>query len=105
MTSDPTLGRRVSRLENDTESLYELVSEIRSTQEEHTRRFDGVETRLDGLETRFDGLETRFDGLETRFDGLETRFDGLETGFDGLATRLGGIQETLVEVVRRLPEP
>ncbi|MCW2784266.1 MAG: hypothetical protein JWP74_783, partial [Marmoricola sp.] len=35
-----------TRLENDTESIYELITEIRSTQDEHTRRFDRVENTL-----------------------------------------------------------
>ena len=47
MTSDPGMSRRVTRLENDTESIYELITEVRSTQAEHTRRFDRLESTLD----------------------------------------------------------
>jgi hypothetical protein len=46
MTSDPGLSRRVARVENDTESIYELFTEVRSTQDEHTRRFDQIESTL-----------------------------------------------------------
>lgn len=52
MTTDPAMERRVSRLENDTESIYELISEVRSTQDEHTRRFDRLETTLDEVVRR-----------------------------------------------------
>lgn len=52
MTSDPNLSRRVARLENDTESIYELITEVRSTQDEHTRRFDRVESTLDEIVRR-----------------------------------------------------
>ena len=52
MTTDPDMSRRVTRLENDTESIYELISEVRSTQHEHTRRFDRIENTLDEVVRR-----------------------------------------------------
>jgi len=83
MTSDPSLKLRVARLENETESIYELITDVRTTQLEHTQRLDRVETRLDGVETRLGGVETRLEGVEIRLDGVETKLD---------------------EVLRRLPE-
>ena len=77
MTGDQSMNRRVSRLENDTASIYELITEIKTTQDEHTQRFDAMDTRFDAMDTRFDAMDTRFDAIET----------------------------TLTEVVRRLPEP
>jgi len=47
MTSDPSIARRVARLENDRDALYELVDDFR------------VETRA-----RFDQHDVRFDRLE-----------------------------------------
>ena len=55
--SDPSLSRRVARLENDTEAIDELITDVRTNLDEHTRRFDGIDGRLDGLEGRFDGVE------------------------------------------------
>jgi hypothetical protein len=55
MTSGSSLVRRVSRLENDTESLYELLDEFRH---EAIGRFDQVDIRLDAVDRRFDGVET-----------------------------------------------
>lgn len=52
MTSDPNMSRRVTRLENDTESIYELITEVRSTQDEHTRRFDRIENTLNEVVRR-----------------------------------------------------
>jgi uncharacterized coiled-coil protein SlyX len=77
MTGDQSMNRRVSRLENDTASIYELITEIRTTKDEHSQRFDAMDTRFDAMDTRFDVMDTRFDAIET----------------------------TLTEVVRRLPEP
>jgi hypothetical protein len=77
MASDPQTELRLSRLENDTASLYELIAEISSTQQEHSRRFDAVDQRFDAMDQRFDAMDRRF----------------------------GSVEATLAEVVRRLPEP
>ena len=63
MASDRQTELRLARLENDSNSLYDLVTEIKTTQQEHSRRFDAMDRRFDSVEA------------------------------------------TLVEVVRRLPEP
>jgi archaellum component FlaC len=91
MTTDPSLNRRVARLENDVDSIYDLIAEIKTTQDKHTERFDGIDQRLDGMDQRFDGIDQRLDGIDQRLDGMDLRFDGVET--------------TLVEVLRRLPVP
>lgn len=57
MVSDPQLELRVSRLENDTGSIYEILGEIRSTQQDHSLRLDGIDQRLDGFDRRFDSIE------------------------------------------------
>jgi chromosome segregation ATPase len=67
----------VSRLENDTESLYELITEVRSTQDDHTRRFDRAESTLNEVQSTQEDHTRRFDRVES----------------------------ALNEVVRRLPEP
>lgn len=84
MTNDPGLSRRVTRLENDTESLYELVTDVRTTQDEHTRRFEGIDSTLAEHTRRFEGVDSTLAEHTRRFDRVET---------------------TLAEVVRRLPEP
>jgi len=80
MTSDPGIARRVARLENDRDALYELLDDFRTE-----------------VRTRFDQHEARFDTIDQRFDGVDRRFDGLE----GQLNRIAG---TLDDVVRRLPE-
>ncbi|WP_395692637.1 hypothetical protein [Nocardioides sp.] len=75
--SDQGLNRRVTRLENDTESLYDLLTEVRSTQDEHTGRLDQVDTRLEQVDARLDRIDTT----------------------------LTEHTATLGEILRRLPEP
>ena len=52
MASDPQMELRVSRHEVDSYSIYDLISEIRSTQHEHSRRFDSIEATLNEVVRR-----------------------------------------------------
>jgi hypothetical protein len=56
MAADSELRRRVTRLENDTESIYEILAAVSSTQQKHTTRLDGIDTRLDGIDTSLGAL-------------------------------------------------
>jgi archaellum component FlaC len=78
MTSDPAMHRRVRRLENDTESIYELIGDFRAEFTEFRS-----ETRAE-----FASVRTELNDFKT-----ETR------------EQFSLITETLTEVVRRLPEP
>ena len=57
MTSDLSIKRRVGRLENETESIYELITEIRSTQLEHTQRFEQIDGRFEQIDARFEQID------------------------------------------------
>jgi hypothetical protein len=57
MASDPQTELRLSRLENDSNSLYDLITGIRSTQQDHSRRFDAMDRRFDVMDQRFDSVE------------------------------------------------
>ncbi len=50
MASDRQTELRLSRLENDSSALYELIAGISSTQQEHSRRFDAMDRRFDSVE-------------------------------------------------------
>jgi DNA anti-recombination protein RmuC len=98
MAGDSQIELRVSRLENDRDSIYDLLAELRSTQQEHSLRFDRVDERFDTMDQRFDTMDQRFDTMDQRFDGMGQRFDGMGQRFDK-------VEEVLTEVARRLPEP
>lgn len=57
MASDPSLERRVTRLENDTLAIYEILTE-------HSQRFDAFDARLDVIDGRLDGIDGRLDGID-----------------------------------------
>jgi archaellum component FlaC len=98
MATDTELRRRVTRLENETESIYELITGIQSTLDDHSQRFDTIDQRFDTIDQRFDTIDQRFDTIHQGFDTIDQRFDTMDE-------RFGSIETTLAEVVRRLPEP
>lgn len=81
MTPDADLELRVARLENDRDAIYELIDDFRS------------ETR-----TRFDQVDRKFGQVEGRLGQVEGKMGQVEGKIDRIET-------TLVEVLRRLPEP
>lgn len=78
------MSRRVTRLENDTESIYELITDVSSTQGEHTARLGQIESTLGEHTARLGRIESTQGEHTARFDRIES---------------------TLNEVVRRLPDP
>jgi len=71
MTSDPGIARRVARLENDRDALYELLDDFRTE-----------------VRTRFDQHEARFDTIDQRFDGLEGQLNRIAGTLDDVVRRL-----------------
>jgi hypothetical protein len=57
MASDPQMELRVTRLENDTRSIYDLLIEFRTVQQEHSRQFEAIDQRFDQVDRRFDTIE------------------------------------------------
>ena len=46
MATHRTVEQRVTRLENETESIHELITEMRATQLVHGERFDHLQVTL-----------------------------------------------------------
>ena len=69
------IERMLTRNTADIEAIYELLV--------------GVQQTLVGHDARFDAHDARFDAHDARFDAHDARFDRID--------------ETLAEVLRRLP--
>ena len=59
MTTERSLESRVTRLENETESIYEMLSEITAVQQEHSQRFDQVDQRFNQIDRTLDEILRR----------------------------------------------
>jgi len=108
MTSDPSFERRLTRLENDRDSLYDLVRvfrvETRAQFAKINRILDRIDGRLDKHDTRLDQHDARFDQHDARFDQHDARFDRIDARLDHHDARFDKVDGTLAEILRRLPE-
>jgi len=91
MTSDPGFERRVARLENETVSIYELLTEVKSVQDAHSHHLRQIGRRLDRNTAQLDQQSAQLDRHTEQLDRHSAHFQNIET--------------TLDEVLRRLPEP
>ena len=102
----PDLSRKVRQLDNDVQSIYEILARIELTQGRHTNRFnemghdlDGLRARLDAHDGRFDAHDARFDAHDARFDAIDARLDTHDTRFDAIDTRLDNLDTKLDRVI------
>jgi chromosome segregation ATPase len=70
MTMTPAeIERKVRRLDNDVQAIYELLATISATQTRHGNRLDELDARFDGVDQRLDGLDTKLDEVLTLLRG------------------------------------
>ena len=65
--------RKVRQLDNDVQSIYELLMAIQSTQTRHTNRLHELGEDVGSLSTRVDALDTKVDTLDAKVDTLGTQ--------------------------------
>ena len=102
------LERKVRQLDNDVQSIYELLNKISTTQQRQGNRISELTEMVAGHEARFDAVDARFDAVDARFDALDARFGGIDTRLDGIDTRLDRIEVslgTILELLRSGPPP
>ena len=66
------IERKVRRLDNDVQAIYELLATISATQTRHGNRLDEFDARFDGIDQRLDGHDKRFDGVDAKLDEVLT---------------------------------
>ena len=78
------LKSRVTRLErasvNNTETIgwmAGMLGTIKSIQDTHTKRLDGIDARFDRVDARFDGVDRRLDRIEADISGLREEMPGI----------------------------
>ena len=100
MTAHPVnLERKVRQLDNDVQSIYELLASIQGVQLRHTNRLDEIDRSIDALTTRLGSVETRLESIETRLESIETRLESIETRLEAVETRLESMEGVLREVL------
>lgn len=72
------LERKVRQLDNDVQSIYELLAAIQGVQLRQTNRLDEMDRSIEAVATRLDAMETRLDAMESRLGAVDTRLESLE---------------------------
>ena len=108
--------RKVRQLDNDVQSIYELLMAIQSTQTRHTNRLhelgedigslvaklDALDTKVDSLDGRVASLDTKVGALDTKVGALDTKVDSLDTKVDSLDTKVDSLGTQMSEVLELL---
>ncbi len=96
MAAQPlNLERKVRQLDNDVQSIYELLSAIQGVQLRQTNRLDEIDRSIEATAVRLDGIDARLDGIDGRLDGIDGRLDGIDGRLDGIDGQLREIVELL----------
>lgn len=80
------LERKVRRVDNDVQAIYELLHAISGTQARHGRRLDEFDVRFDGVDARFDTVDARFDAVDARLESVDSRLDSVDSKVDEILT-------------------
>ncbi|MGC0145036.1 hypothetical protein [Pseudactinotalea sp. Z1732] len=78
------LERKVRQLDNDVQSIYELLAAIQGTQLRQGNRLDELDERLAGLDERMAGLDGRVAGIDEKVTDLA---EGMATVLELLRAR------------------
>ena len=104
MTMSPMeIERKVRQLDNDVQSMYEMLAAIQGTQERHSNRFQEIAEKLDNVDqtvNALDGKVSNVDGKVDTLDGKVTDLDGKVDTLDGKVTDLDGKMDTVLELLR-----
>ncbi len=75
MTAD--VERKVRRLDNDVQAIYEILSQVEAsqhkvigTQQRHGNRLDEIDGRLGGVDDRLGGIDGRLGGIDGKLDQI-----------------------------------
>jgi outer membrane murein-binding lipoprotein Lpp len=75
MTGQPSLERKVRRLDNDVQSIYEMLSAIQGTQLRHGNRIDELDQKVDVLDHKVEALDQKVDVLDQKVEALDHKVD------------------------------
>ena len=85
---DENLTRKLNRLTNDADALFELIT---SFQTDTDARFRSIEDRITSFQTDTDA---RFRNVEDRLGGIEERMDRIESMLAAILLRLPPVAPT-----------
>ncbi len=68
MAQQLEVERKIRQLDNDVQSIYEMLATIAGTQNRHGNRLKEISGQVDHLGTRIDVIDTRLDSIDGKLD-------------------------------------
>jgi len=87
--------RKIRQLDGDVMSLYELLTDISTTQAAHGERLDALDDRVSRLDDRVSRLDDRVSRLDDRVSQLDDRLSQLDDRVSRLDDRLSQLDDRL----------
>ncbi len=78
------IERKVRRLDNDVQSIYEMLATLSAQQARQGNLLTSMDGRLADQDARFDAVDARLDGIDAKLTTFDTRFDTIDAKLDAL---------------------
>ena len=104
MTMSPVeIERKVRQLDNDVQSIYEMLAAIQGTQQRHSNRFQEITEKLDTVDQTVNTLDGKVGALDQKVDTLDGKvgaLNGKVGALDQKVDTLDGKMDTVLELLR-----
>ncbi|MGH3549120.1 MAG: hypothetical protein ACRDQU_13620 [Pseudonocardiaceae bacterium] len=75
MTTPAEIERKVRQLDNDVQSIYEMLAEIAATQRRQGNRLMEIASKLTEMDGTLTGTGSKVTGLDDKVTGLDDKLD------------------------------
>ncbi len=107
MTMSPTeIERKVRQVDNDVQSIYEMLAFIQGTQTRHSNRFEELAVKVDALDSKVGSLDHKVDALDSKVGSLDHKVDALDGkvgSLDGRVVTIDAKLDTVLELLGNAP--
>ena len=99
MTMPLEAERKIRQLDNDVQSIYEMLAEIAATQRRQGNRLAEVDTKLTEVDTKLTEVDTKLTEVDTKLTEVDTKL----TEVNGQLNAMNGRLDTIVGLLGGVP--
>ena len=105
MTMTPAeVERKVRQLDNDVQSIYEMLTGIESTQRRHSNRFEELAGQVAAVADQVVSLDAKIETVDSRVSTVDAKVDVVDAKVDALGTKVGALESQVGTVDTKLDE-
>jgi chromosome segregation ATPase len=106
MTMPLEAERKIRQLDNDVQSIYEMLAEIAATQRRQGNRLAEVDTKLTEVDTKLTEVDTKLTEVDTKLTEVDTKLTEVDTKLtevNGQLNAMNGRLDTIVGLLGGVP--